>query len=54
MNGTSDKIKGRLKEAVGVATDNQRLKDEGRADQLAGKVKNAVTRVIDKARSKGP
>ena len=39
MSGTSDKIKGRVKEAVGVLTDDQRLKDEGRLDQTTGKVK---------------
>jgi uncharacterized protein YjbJ (UPF0337 family) len=51
MGGTSDKLKGRAKEAVGVVTGNQRLKDEGRMDQAAGKVKKAVERVIDKAKS---
>ena len=49
-SGASDKIKGRLKEAVGVVTDNKRLKDEGRMDQAVGKVKQAVERVIDKAK----
>ena len=29
MSGKIDKIKGRVKEAVGVVTDNQRLKEEG-------------------------
>jgi uncharacterized protein YjbJ (UPF0337 family) len=58
MSGKTDTIKGRAKEAVGVVTDNQRLKDEGRMDQAAGKVKKAVgkvkkavERVIDKAKS---
>ena len=41
-SGTTDKIKGRVKEAVGVVTDNQRLKDEGRMDQATGKVKQTV------------
>ncbi|HEV3109925.1 MAG TPA: CsbD family protein [Candidatus Binataceae bacterium] len=50
MSGTTDEIKGRVKEAVGVATDNQRLKDEGRIDQATGKVKKAIDRVIDKAK----
>jgi uncharacterized protein YjbJ (UPF0337 family) len=50
MSATTDKIKGRVKEAVGVVTDNQRLKDEGRTDQATGKVKKAVERVIDKAK----
>jgi uncharacterized protein YjbJ (UPF0337 family) len=50
MSGTSDKIKGRVKEAVGALTDDQRLKDEGKLDQTAGKIKEAVERVIDKAK----
>jgi uncharacterized protein YjbJ (UPF0337 family) len=51
MSGTTDKVKGRVKEAVGVVTGNERLKDEGRMDQAAGKVKKAVERVIDKAKA---
>jgi uncharacterized protein YjbJ (UPF0337 family) len=49
-SGTTDQIKGRVKEAAGVVTNNQRLKDEGRMDQAAGKVKKTVERVIDKAK----
>ena len=52
MSGTSDTIKGRAKEAVGVVTNDQKLKDEGRTDQAVGKVKKVVERVIDKARPK--
>jgi uncharacterized protein YjbJ (UPF0337 family) len=51
MSGTSDKIKGRVKEAVGALTDDQPLKDEGRLDQTTGKIKQAVERVIDKAKT---
>ena len=50
MSGTTDKIKGRIKEAVGALTDNQRLKDEGKLDEATGKLKTAVERVIDKAK----
>jgi uncharacterized protein YjbJ (UPF0337 family) len=49
-SANTDKIKGRVKEAIGVVTDNQHLKDEGRSDQAIGKVKQAVERVIDKAK----
>jgi uncharacterized protein YjbJ (UPF0337 family) len=52
MSGTTDKIKGRVKEAVGVVTDDQRLKDEGRTDQAIGKVKTAVGRVLTKLKSR--
>ena len=31
-DGTSDKINGRVQDPVGVVTDDQRLKDEGRLD----------------------
>jgi len=49
MSGTSDKIKGRVEEAVGVLTDDQRLKNEGKLDQATGKIKEVVERAIDKA-----
>ena len=49
-SGTSDKIKGRVKEAVGVLTDDQRLKDQGKLDQATGTLKKAVERVVDKAK----
>ena len=39
MGSTTDKIKGRVKEAVGVLTDNDRLKREGQTDQVVGEVK---------------
>jgi uncharacterized protein YjbJ (UPF0337 family) len=50
MSGTTDTIKGRVKEAVGVVTNDQNLKDEGRVDQAVGKVKKTVEQVIDKAK----
>ena len=50
MSGTSDQVKGRVKEAVGAVTNNQRFKNEGRKDQDVGKMKKAVERVIDKAK----
>jgi uncharacterized protein YjbJ (UPF0337 family) len=57
MGSTTDKIKGRIKEAVGVITDNDRLKREGQTDQVVGevkevaeKVKGKVARVVEKVR----
>ena len=38
----TDDIKGRVKEAAGDLTDNERLQREGKADQAAGKVKEFV------------
>jgi uncharacterized protein YjbJ (UPF0337 family) len=51
MSGTSDKVKGRIKEAAGALTDNNKLKNEGKLDQAAGKVKSAVGKVVDKAKA---
>lgn len=38
LNGKVDRLKGNIKESVGKATDDQRLQDEGVADQAAGNV----------------
>ncbi|MEY2474336.1 MAG: CsbD-like [Actinomycetota bacterium] len=37
-----DQIKGRVKEAAGDLTDNDRLKREGKTDRVAGKAKEVV------------
>ena len=50
MSGKADVVKGRIKEAAGVLTGNDRLRAEGKADQAVGKVKNAVANVVDKAK----
>jgi len=50
MSGTTDVIKGRVKEAVGVLTNDQGLKDEGKLDQTTGKIKEGVARVVDKVK----
>jgi uncharacterized protein YjbJ (UPF0337 family) len=42
-----DDVKGRVKEAAGDLTDDDRLKNEGKVDQGKGKVKEAVDRVGD-------
>jgi uncharacterized protein YjbJ (UPF0337 family) len=52
MSGTSDEIKGRAKEAVGVVTNNRKLKREGRIDQVVGRAKKAVDHLMDKAKPK--
>lgn len=49
-SGTSDKAKGRLKEAAGALTGDRKLKGEGKLDQVAGKVKDAAEKVVDKAK----
>ena len=47
MGSKSDKIKGRIKEAVGALTDNDRLKREGQRDQVVGEVKDKAARVAE-------
>jgi uncharacterized protein YjbJ (UPF0337 family) len=48
MSGTTDKIKGRMKEAVGALTNDKRLKNEGKVDQASGAIKDGVEKVVDK------
>jgi uncharacterized protein YjbJ (UPF0337 family) len=50
--GAVDDAKGKAKEAVGDATDNRALKNEGKVDRGKGKVKDAVDRVADKVAGK--
>jgi len=52
MGSKTDKIKGRVKEAVGALTDNDRLKSEGQRDQVVGKVKDKVERAAEKVKDK--
>lgn len=49
MSGTADKASGRVKQAAGDLTDNDDLKNEGKKDEAAGKVKDVVEDVKDKA-----
>jgi uncharacterized protein YjbJ (UPF0337 family) len=50
MSGTTDKIKGRVKEAAGVLTNDKRLKNEGRVDQASGAIKDGIEKVVDKVK----
>ncbi len=45
MDGSVDQIKGRIKQAAGVLTNNKRLKADGKNDELRGKVKNKIDKV---------
>ncbi len=47
MSGKIDVVKGRIKEAAGALTDNDKLRDEGKADQVVGKAKQVVQKVAD-------
>ena len=46
-NGTVDNVKGKIKEAAAVLTEDDELKREGKIDQAVGTVKNAVEKVSD-------
>ena len=47
MSGKTDEVKGRIKEAAGSLTGNDKLRDEGKTDQAVGKTKQAVQKVAD-------
>jgi uncharacterized protein YjbJ (UPF0337 family) len=47
MSGKTDVVKGRIKEAAGAVTGNDKLRDEGKTDQAVGKTKQAVQKVAD-------
>jgi uncharacterized protein YjbJ (UPF0337 family) len=49
MSSNSDQVKGRLEEAVGALTDDDKLKRKGKVDQRAGDAKEVVQDVADKA-----
>ena len=47
MGGKTDVVKGRIKEAAGALTNNNRLRAKGKADQAVGKAKQAVQKTVD-------
>ena len=44
LDGKGDQLKGKLKQAAGDLTDNDRLHDEGVADEAAGDVQEGFGR----------
>ncbi len=46
MSGTTDKISGNIKQTTGKLTDNQKLQAKGKAQELKGKTKNAINKVV--------
>jgi len=50
MAPNTDDLKGRVKEAAGDLTDNDDLKNEGKADRTSGKAKDVIEKVGDKAK----
>ena len=47
MSGKTDIVKGRIKEAVGALTNDEKLRLEGQSDQAVGEVKQMAQKVVD-------
>ncbi|QBX36426.1 CsbD family protein [Brevundimonas sp. S30B] len=52
VEGAAKNMGGKVKEAAGNVTGDEKLKAEGKADQLEGKVQNTVGGVKDALRGK--
>lgn len=50
MGGKTDVVKGRIKEAAGALTGNDRLREEGKTDQAVGKAKQAAREAAGKVK----
>jgi uncharacterized protein YjbJ (UPF0337 family) len=47
MGGKTDVVKGRIKEAAGALTGNDKLRAEGKTEQVVGKAEQAVQNAAD-------
>jgi len=52
MGEKTDEAKGRVKEATGDLTDNERLKREGKVDRAGAKVKEKSDETVDAVKKK--
>ena len=50
IGGSAKEIKGSVKEAIGKAIGDAKLQSDGKAEQTAGKIQNAVGGVKDSLR----
>jgi uncharacterized protein YjbJ (UPF0337 family) len=50
IEGTADDLKGRVKEAAGDLTDNDRLRGEGTLDRLKGEAKKIAGDISEKVK----
>ena len=50
MGGKTEVVKGRIKEAAGALTGNDKLREEGKTDQAVGKAKQTAQKVVDKVK----
>jgi uncharacterized protein YjbJ (UPF0337 family) len=52
VEGSANQAKGKIKEAAGRVTGDNKLQGQGKADQLKGKAQNAVGGIKDTLRGK--
>ena len=52
MGGKTDIVKGRIEEATGALTDNNKLRNKGKSDQFVGKVEQAAKKAGDQAKKR--
>ena len=50
MGGKTDVAKGRIKDAAGELTGNDKLRVEGKADQAIGEVKQVADKAVEKVK----
>ncbi len=44
LEGKGEKVKGKVKQGLGDLTDDERLRDEGEADEAAGEIQDTAGR----------
>lgn len=52
MSGNKDRAKGRVKQALGALTGDEKLKNEGRRDERTGQIKLKVEKAVETVREK--
>jgi uncharacterized protein YjbJ (UPF0337 family) len=52
IKGSAEQAKGKVKEWTGKATGDAKIENEGKADQVKGKIQNAVGGLKDAVRGK--
>jgi uncharacterized protein YjbJ (UPF0337 family) len=50
MDGEADVVKGRIKEAAGVLTGNDRPRAQGKVEQAGGKLRELAEKAVDKVK----
>jgi uncharacterized protein YjbJ (UPF0337 family) len=50
MGGKTDVVKGRIKEAAGALSGNDKLREEGKTDQAVGNAEQVVQKAVGKVK----